>query len=367
VWTKDISDPAQRLICGQIYAYVSPNQYGGNPYLWALETTVAPNTGTTWGMHDAMNGKLVLKVVNGPPGQGSSSSGAFYSSVVLVQGEDGSLLGYYINSTSMTLNKWNSSRAIIQHGLVTRQNPNVWAWRPPYQGLVNWSLGIEWSVPLVTTMTASNGTVVNINQVYAESAGVNSPLAIGSIIDDVVIVDNTPGDVIAFHQPGYIIQMAFSAGNGQLLWGPLNQTQTPWCKLTSGAVSSWRLGSVGVGEGVFTIYTFETRSFTGYSVATGQKLWGPVGPNTSEWGYYAQSSLVAYGTLYACDFGGYVNAYDVQTGELKWTYDTGSAGTATPYGIWPLLHIDIIADGKLYVLGGHTYSPPCSTVQGYTV
>jgi outer membrane protein assembly factor BamB len=41
-----------------------------------------------------------------------------------------------------------------------------------------------------------------------------------------------------------------------------------------------------------------------------------------------------------------------------WTWNTGSAGYETPYNVWPLWFINSIADGKVYVLGGHQYSPP---------
>jgi outer membrane protein assembly factor BamB len=351
IWTKNTTAV---LKTGQLLDFVAPNQYGATAYLWSKEHTVTPNTGNTFGMYDAMTGTWILNVVN------ATEITSF------VEGEDGSLLGYWIDYASMTLNMWNSTKAIMQYTLaypvyadpLTGYWTDDWSWRPPQGVEIPWGLGIEWSKPLVTTMTASNGTVVNIDQAYAESAGLFSPLTLATIADGVVIVDNAPGDVFAFHQPGYTIQEGYSASDGHLLWGPLNQTQTPWCKLSLGTISAQYLGSVGVGEGVYTIYTFETRTYTGYSIATGQKLWGPVGPNTNSWGYYAQSSIVAYGNLYTCDFGGYVNAYNVTTGALKWTYNTNSSGTATPYGIWPLLHIDVIADDKLYVMGGHTYSPP---------
>ena len=106
------------------------------------------------------------------------------------------------------------------------------------------------------------------------------------------------------------------------------------------------------------MHNYETSTYEGYSLATGEKLWGPVGPNTNSWSYYVAASMSAYGDLYTCDFGGVVNAYDITTGEHKWTWNTESSGLETPYSIYPLLHIDVIADGKLYIMGGHTYSPP---------
>ena len=43
----------------------------------------------------------------------------------------------------------------------------------------------------------------------------------------------------------------------------------------------------------------------------------------------------------------FVNSFNVRTGELLWTWSTGSSGLDTPFGNWPLLHIDAIADGKI--------------------
>ncbi len=347
LWTKNTTDV---LRMGQIYDYTSPNQYGGIPYLWALPI-VAPTRASSGGqqlnntleMFDAMSGNWILNIVNLP--FGIMYVNAFPAT--FVEGSDGSLLGYYINSTTRTLNMWNSSKAIIQYSLSSGQDINTWTWRP-YQGAnIPWSLGLQWTVPMVTTMTASNGTTVDIDAAYAESAGVSSPLAISKIADT-IIVNDIPGPTIAFNQPGYIISEGYSLTTGQLLWGPLNQTQNPFSYI---ALST-------AGDGAYAIFTQETMSWTAYSTTTGQKLWGPTTGPANAWSYYESSSIIAYGTLYTADLGGYVNAYDVQTGKVLWTWDTGSSGYETPYGVWPLLHIDAAADGKLYILGGHVYSPP---------
>ncbi len=336
IWTHNSTTTTLRM--GQVEDYVSPNQFGGLAYLWSTEPAVAPNTGTTLGMYDAMTGNWILNMVNAT------------TPTVVVEGSDGSLLGYYINSATMTLNMWNSTQAVTIYSNTTGQNTNTWQWRPPQGAQIPWSMGLMWSKPLVTTMTASNGTTVNINAAYAESSGASSnTLAIQLLAtSDVILVSDLPGAATAFQQPGYIITEAYSATTGQLLWGPLNQTQNPWSRLTL----------TSIGNGVYTIFTYETMSWSAYSLTTGQKLWGPVtGPNNA-WSYYNMYSIIANGTLYAADLGGYVNAYDVQTGKLLWTFFAGSSGYETPYGIWPLLHVEVVADGKLYVQCGHEYSPP---------
>ncbi len=341
VWHKDTQN---NLLRGQLYDYVSPNQYGALAYLWDTHPNAPPNTGTTYGMYDAMTGNWILDIVNGSSVTWVSSAGGL--------GSQGEMLGYYINTRDWTLNLWNSSRAILlgqggQQGFTTEQN---WMWRPPQGAIIPWNLGIQWSVPMTTTMTASNGTTVNINNAYAESAGVRADLAIAKIAD-VILVTNTPGPQSSFQQPGYVIVEAYSLADGHLLWGPLNQTQIQWARIR---------GPATVSGGVYTTFTFETQEFFGYSTATGQKLWGPVSvaDQNVPWGYYVTSYESAYGNLYASDFGGYVNCIDLQTGTIKWKFWTGTSGYETPYGVWPLVNFQLIADGKVYVNSGHLYSPP---------
>jgi hypothetical protein len=333
LWTKNTTTT---LMLGQIYMYVSPSQYGGIPYLWDVifpGDGVAPTPNTeTFGMYDAMTGNWILNIVNV-----TAPYGLEIPQVSWVEANDGSLLGYYVDPTSNTLDMWNSSLAIINYSQNTGQNTDYWTWRPPQGANIDWSLGIEWSVPITTTMTAANGAKVPI-----------PGIGISAVTSDVILMSATPGGTF---QLGYTYRAGYSAINGALLWGPLNQTETPWTRLSSSPAL----------DGVFAEQSNElVNQWTGYSIATGQKLWGPTAnPNTQDvFGYYTISSMIAYGKLYTADLGGYVNAYDLQTGKLSWTYFLGNSGFESPYGAWPIFHIDAIADGKIYIMGGHVYNPP---------
>ena len=324
------------LLRGQLCDYTSPNQFGALEYLWASEPTVAPNKGSTYGMYDGMTGNWICNIVNG-------------TSASWVEGSYGEMLGYYINSTSNTMNLWNSTQAIMAYGNKTLQNTNWWLWRPPQGANVPWKYGIMWSVPMTMTMTSSTGATVNINTAYAASAGVASPLAISKIGNGIILVTDTPGPTIAFNQPGYIITEAYSTTNGKLLWGPLNQTQTPFTRLSVSAI----------GQGVYVIFTYESQTFVAYSVTSGQKLWtATTAVANVPWGYYVTSSMIAYGYLYTDDFGGYVNAFHISDGSLAWSYNTGDAGYNTPYGVSPIVSMTLIADNEIFLMGGHLYSPP---------
>jgi outer membrane protein assembly factor BamB len=274
-------------------------------------------------------------------------------------GERGELLGYYINSTSKTLNMWNSSKCLMlgqnpqQAGVSTENN---WMWRPRQGAEIDFKLGIQWSVPLKTTMTAANGSTVDIDKYYAEQAGTTSyPLAI-SKVGGVILVDNSAAGG-RFMQPGYMMQEAFDPVTGQFLWGPIKQViDNPWARTS---ISS-------MGDGIFTILTYETQSICGYSQSTGQKLWGPVTLTAANnpWGYYIMSSIIGYNQVFVTDFGGNVYCLDAQTGKLEWKNTTnavasrGPAGANTPYGTWTIANILCLADGKLFTMGGHLYSPP---------
>ena len=112
---------------------------------------------------------------------------------------------------------------------------------------------------------------------------------------------------------------------------------------------------------VFVEYYRETMQWVGYSMATGEKLWGPVG-DSSGLAFYnfdsiatGQNSQVAYGKLYSTGFGGLLYCYDLKTGNLLWTYGNGGAGNstnaglATPHGYYPMV-IYAIGNGIIYTI-----------------
>jgi outer membrane protein assembly factor BamB len=320
IWTINTT---ASMLCGQTLSYVSPNQFGGLAYLWSTETTVAPNTGTTYGMYDAMTGDWILNIVNG-------------TGVRLVEADDGSLLGYYVNSTDKTLCMWNSTKCIIGPlDVPVFGYPVGWMWRPPLGASIPFSYGIQWRAPLATNISG---------------APISPLLSINTLSSDIVLMQTIPELVGGYSwQPGWKIIAGYSAKDGHLLWGPINMTEPDWTRIAMSPAM----------QGKWFEFTHETMTWSAYSLKTGEKLWGPTKPYPNVWGYYvAYPPIAAYGYLYASDFAGYVHAYNATTGALLWDFFTGTSGYETPYGTYPLLHIECVADGKVYVNGGHTYSPP---------
>jgi hypothetical protein len=148
---------------------------------------------------------------------------------------------------------------------------------------------------------------------------------------------------------------------GSLLW---KKTYNP----PAGNITVFNAG-VDPTSRVFVESHKETMQWVGYSLDTGEKLWGPVGNETSL-DYYGSDfggvhvGQLAYGNLYYSGFGGICYCYDLKTGGLKWTYGNGGAGNSTnagfysPRGNYPTF-ITAIGNGVVYTeTTEHTFTTP---------
>jgi outer membrane protein assembly factor BamB len=335
LWTKNTATP---LRVGMIYKFNTGDQYGAHAYLFTAPATIGfimtpANFAPTWSMYDAMTGDWVLDIANASAG-------------TLVRGPNGEILSYTVANGMLTM--WNSSKCIAAGS----QKYNIYTvyssleiWRPPQGATIDWNAGYEWSVPVATDISG---------------VPIIPALGLSKISDDVVVMTAQPGGVFGGvpggAQLGYEIEAGYSAKNGQLLWGPVNRTLTPWTNVVTSFGST-------AGDGVYVEYTNQMMTWTGYDIKTGQKLWGPTQPYNSSWAYYdfTAPSVIGYGNLYVWGLSGEVYCYDVKTGERKWSWYSGNAGVDSPYGTWPLgtwnTH-HVLADGKLYVRAGHDYTPP---------
>jgi hypothetical protein len=360
IWHKNTTDP---LMCGQVLQYVSINQYGAYAYLWAMRPTVAPNTGRTYGMFDAWTGEWVLDVVNCP---NMGSQGWPATMMLDTRGLPGSLLGYYVTTEGdqRYLNLWNSSFAILSQTVDSSGNLTPEA---PYGTETFWSPAGIHSNGIVPPMTVADppGSPGAYNRTIPWDNGImwKKPIPMelnGNSIRLSISGSQSTPDVILMRyssvgspmQRGWFVDAGFSARDGTLLWGPFNRTDVvaPFTYTRSGVA----------GSGCYAYGCSEEFTWTGFSIDTGQKLWGPkVFPHNS-WDKYGIRTESAYGNLYTISFGGIVNCIDYKTGELKWTFSTGSAGYDTPFGIWPIWTFTrtAVADGKIFCSEGSEYSPP---------
>ncbi len=323
IWTQDYTTI---LKCGQIMDYLSPNEYGGRAYLWATGSVDGVvSTGTTYSMYDAMTGKYILSIVNGTG----------LSKILL--DNHGGLIGYYTNSsrgqTSLTV--WNSTRTILRGTNGNSDLNNAWQWRPTQDGVYAFQNGIEWSVPISTTI---NGEPIS--------------LSLTGVSDDVVLMTDQSGDSGSFNL-GWTIAAGYSAVDGHLIWGPVNHTEVVNSRLL--------LGAETMGNGVWVELDSSTLSASGYSLTTGNKVWGPEPlPNVNPFSSLGMRYCPANGTLFVWTYGGDAYSIDMATGTFNWDYHSPSSGYESPYGTWPFwtFSVGTVADGKLFIPIGHMYSPP---------
>jgi outer membrane protein assembly factor BamB len=322
LWRKNITTP---LKCGMIYNFITGNQYGGHAYLFCAPARAGFVSigGPYWEMYDAMTGEWILNIANASAG-------------TLVAGENGEILSYTVREGMLSL--WNMSKCIAASQPFTFIYSPAEIWRPPQGATIDWNDGYEWSVPVATEISG---------------VPISPALGIYGISDDAIFLSvsdvSTPGNF----QTGWRVDAGYSAIDGRLLWGPTNRTFTPWTAQGKNYVT---------GEGVYAIYTRNSRTWDVYDIKTGQKLW-TTEPKNSTWSYYDiyGNGIIGYGNLYTWGIGGEAYCYDVQTGETKWGWNAGNSGVDTPYGVWPLgtfYDASILADGKLYVRAGHDYTPP---------
>ena len=169
IWHRyDINGTLAR---GQIFNYISPNQYGGHAYLWT----------STMSMYDAVTGNWILDVAN------STTSGLFMSQQTPDDIADGTLLEYYINSTDHTLVMWNSTRCVNGGN---GGDPNNWMYRPTTGSKIDFKYGIQWKAPIAQNIT-SNGVT---NPITLSLSGAQSSGSIGIAGNTVVMSYATTGN-----------------------------------------------------------------------------------------------------------------------------------------------------------------------------
>ncbi len=341
---------------GQILNYVSPNQYGGEAYLWTagvLNGISTTSKTTAYNMFDAMTGDYILSVVNVPVGL--SLPGLTLPGLTLTEDEHGDMIGYYVNSTTSTaptLGEWNSTLAIFNYGFQTgglyaaAPIDNLWTWRPSQGGVVPFSDGIEWTAPIATSISGA--------PIALTYSGISSGVI---LMNEYGITGSATGSAF---QNGWIVEAGYSSTTGTQLW-ITNRTEIPNTRISIGASSNGNTGA-SIGDGVFVECNLDTLTVTGYSLYTGAHLWGPeTFPNANPYTSLALQQIVANGTIYIWTLGGDVYAYNIATGALIWQYHTQSGGIDSPYGVeplWPYLGTGLVAGGILFLAEGHEFAPP---------
>jgi hypothetical protein len=308
-----------------IYDYGSPNQHGGYPYLWKVSGVTLPEGyitepgKQTWEMLDAYAFGSVTKIAN-------VSDGGFR-----VYGKEGSILRYSLDTKDgvQYLRVWNSSA--IPTLLAGISGSNVWQWMPyrlpVHDGNQAWSLNVSISPPV-------QGDILAVREgefVIGGTEGKNN----GTYIEE-----------------GVLWALSLEPGKeGTLLWS-INftppETVVPDIK-PHNQKHRIEVGLKGVDpeSGVFIFSEAATLRRWGYSMETGERLWGPTEPEPAMNWYDNMPDLVYEGKLISYGLSGVVTAYNITTGDIIWKYTAKGVGYESPFINDPL-SLNCIADGKLY-------------------
>jgi hypothetical protein len=314
---------------GQVFNYESQNQHGVvGGLLWALTST--PGLTTTWSAYDAWTGKWCYNLTKVPSGtEAYTDTGAIVRYV----------FNYNTTTKNGTLSLWNNTQHNVGLELVDPEGgvgTNAYQWRP-------------------------NGKSVDMSNAYSWSQTITADLS-GQSSPSIVRV--LPGDVIL--GKSYITLGTFSVGIGgtpdpYTIWAisdkPATRGQLLWIKNYSAPKGVTRTfpGSTPVDtvNRVFFMQDTETMAWLGYSLDTGDLLWGPVVGETRAYGYYGgglgggQIGFAAFGNLYTQGFGGELCCFSGKNGTLLWKFNNTNSGIETIWGYYPIF-IAALCDGKVY-------------------
>ena len=146
------------------------------------------------------------------------------------------------------------------------------------------------------------------------------------------------------------IECGMDAKTGELLWGPVNRTIPRYHEVSV----------IAAGDGYYVEQDKDTNIAYVYNLKTGEQVGSAVQLVGNSFSTLSRGGAIAYGNCYIWDFGGYVNAINLKTATINWTYIPRPAGYNTPYGIYPFWHFGShsIADGKLFLSESRMYDPP---------
>jgi PQQ-like domain len=343
-----------------IYDTQQPNQHG------VMQPVLCTSN---FGMcFDADTGNWMFNVTNVPSGTS-------------VFGPQGEILRYSVtncgNSTNPNwyLAQWNSSRLFTTTGLSPSQSG---VYNASTASRFDWNVSIPWLNVMghetETTVAFANGTTAIVKG-YTSTPGANPDASnpssqLYAFYGDSIICRNGTAPGVGSFGSGYSIsKYTYFAVNINASKGPLGSVRW-WNTLAPPAdLVSVLQGPADPTSGVFTESYRETSQWVGYSMTTGQKLWGPTASQAplDYYGYFfpglTEGQRIAPGKLYSAGMAGIVYCYDMTTGNLLWTYGNGGPGNSTNSGFqvpgpYPTF-IYAIANGIVYTMDTeHTIETP---------
>jgi hypothetical protein len=318
LWAKTFLDN-QTIAFGQLFYWESYNYQGTYAYLWVT-------VGTTWTAFDAFTGDWMATITNVPSGTN-------------IFGPRGEVYRYTVSLTGGYMALWNLSAFISMAGsfgssfCLRQYNASSGTYR---SWLSNGTLGAE------TTSGAA------ARAARAWSWNITIPKGLRGSVRAVNLTDRVVGSSVNTTD---VVVWGFSLQPGQeglLLFNKDWKAPADWA--AGNQTVSWAATSLIDKVGV--VWSKELRQHYGFSLDTGEYLWGPT-PSQYYLDIYEGTTLtshfIAYGKLYACGVSGILYCYDVKTGKLLWTYEAVDPYHEYLFGPDWWLGIVFITDGKVYV------------------
>jgi outer membrane protein assembly factor BamB len=309
LWVRNWNNT--RLTVGQLFYFDSWNYHGTFAYLWSV-------TGSTWNAYDAFTGRWAYSMTDVPATAasygGSLGSNSFF-------GPKGEIYAYTVDLKNGWMTLWNSSRVVQPQ---TSGGPMDGSWQPLGK-TYNATTGIDWNITIPTGLSGS--------------------------VRGFELGERVVGSSVTAEEVNVWAISLKSGQEGTLLFNKSWKAPASW---VGGNMSiSWSTASLA--ENVGLVWAKETRQWWGFSLETGDYLWGPT-ESEHYLGIYGTSTAIADGKLYQCYMSGILYCYDIQTGKLLWTYEAKDPLNEILWSNnWPL-RIQFVADGKIYLVHGE-HSP----------
>jgi hypothetical protein len=354
VWARqDIPEPSFALIPNVPTG--DPNQHGVFPPILVVSSggynfftgTFDP---TKWEMYDAFTGDWLYEANDVPSG-------------TMTLGPNGEMLIYNLQNNNFTnpkyyLGEWNSTKLMYS-------SAGGFGLSPIGTGTIidaGASSMYDWNVSVssLNTLNPSASVVVAYAQDIMLLRSGSLPSGGFSMF---AAVSSAPYTYLALN-----LNATNDQGLGAQLWKQTYNAPTG----DDVNVTVFEGGSSAVSR-VFVQTYKETGKWVGFSLDSGDQIWGPTFSQTAinPLDYYgnqfsgASIAQIAYGNMYTSEFGGILYCYDALTGDLKWTYGNGgvpgndtNAGFYSPRGNYPTF-IAAIGNGIIYLeTTEHTVTTP---------
>jgi hypothetical protein len=419
------------LSFGYIYNLWNPDQHGVYPPMLVAAVTGGAAVGQSWAypwptqleFFDAVTGLPMFNVTNVPSGAiGAGSNNEQLRYVIANAGTAANPQWYLAQWNSSRLwvqqnNPYTSGGSLLYPAIINQSsgNPLISTYPIPITGTTGIldnttsttsrtqfvpygsTLQVNGNIPINSTTVTSSYSITTydwnvslpwlnimpLQPTYSALTGKYTAPAAGT--NPVTVLAASPGNWLLCRNGS--LPVGFGANNvgapnlpftffavslapstlGQIKWMQTYQPPAGNVTVSYGGVdpTAWN----GNGNGVFVLGYSETMQWVGYSMTTGQQIWGPTASQVP-FNYYGNpiypyiTAQMAYGNMYNGGFGGVCYCYNLTTGNVVWTYGNGGAGNSTYagfnsfYGVYPTF-INAVGNGVIYlVTTEHTITDP---------